>query len=348
MWVGSFIRGQLGPLRELAGRCIRDVEDSPDSPEAGTAHRMVGVTSWLEGDYVKASRHLEQAVALSTAEPNVELASRVAQDMGVTAMIYFAFVLWRLGETRRAGLLMEAAHTRALTTNHVPTIAFMHTHAASFSLQHGDAGAAIPGAEAGLKLSREHGLPHWFAVNTILLGSAISQTSDRHAGLAMLREGVALCREQGTLCSPFYEYLLATSEGLCGDIEGALARLENQFVENEQSGQHWLDAELHRLHSDLLLRRSGDHIDAAERGFLRALAIARDQKTRSFELRAAIGLARLYRSERKLETAWDLLAPVYAQWADNPEMPEVQEAEQILLSLRSPADARVLIGAARD
>src|SRR5215471_256117 len=45
MWVGTLIRGQLGPMRELAGRCIRDVEDSPDSPEAGTAHRMIGVTS---------------------------------------------------------------------------------------------------------------------------------------------------------------------------------------------------------------------------------------------------------------------------------------------------------------
>src|SRR5262249_49400926 len=164
MWIGSFIRGHLGPMRELAGRFIRDVGDSPDSPEAGTAHRMIGVTSWYEGDYAKASRHLEQAVALSTAEePNVELASRVAPDIGVTAMYYVALVLWPLGDTRRAGLLVEAASTRTLTTNHVPTIAFMHTHAASFSLQRGDARAAIPNAEAGLKLSREHGLPFWFA-----------------------------------------------------------------------------------------------------------------------------------------------------------------------------------------
>src|SRR5262249_37704566 len=80
MWVGSFIRGHLGPMRELAGRFIRDVGDSPDSPEAG-AHRMVGVTSWYEGDYAKASRHLEQAVALSTTEgPNVDPSSLVAHN----------------------------------------------------------------------------------------------------------------------------------------------------------------------------------------------------------------------------------------------------------------------------
>jgi predicted ATPase len=98
----------------------------------------------------------------------------------------------------------------------------------------------------------------------------------------------------------------------------------------EQSGQHWLDAELHRVQATLMLRRDPPDISRAEDSFNRALEIAKGQQTKTFELRAALGLARLYCTNGRAEAASEVLAPVLANFATGQDLPEITEAEALL------------------
>jgi len=134
---------------------------------------------------------------------------------------------------------------------------------------------------------------------------------------------------------PNYVFLLAEAEALSGEVEIAIARVVDQLAEISHSGQLWLEAELHRRHSELLLQRAPPDEPAAERAFTRALAAARGQQATIFELRAAVGLARLYQSQRRFGPARDSLGPVRATWGENLDIPEVQEGERVLRSLDS-------------
>src|SRR5215471_14689851 len=97
LWVGSFIRGELAPMRELAAAFLGDVEKRPGLPEAASAHRVVGLTRWFEGDYIAARAQLERAVAESDAERDRSLAFRFGQDPGIASILNLALAVGPLG-----------------------------------------------------------------------------------------------------------------------------------------------------------------------------------------------------------------------------------------------------------
>jgi predicted ATPase len=105
--------------------------------------------------------------------------------------------------------------------------------------------------------------------------------------------------------------------------------LRELSVWTEQSGQHWLDAELHRVRGELLLRCEPPNVSSSEDAFNRALEIARSQQTKTFELRSALGLARLYSTNGRAGVS-ELLAPVLLDFDTGQDLPEVQEAEKLL------------------
>jgi predicted ATPase len=334
LWVGSFVRGELTPMREIAEGFLRDAERQPGSPEAGIAHRAFGCTCWFQGDYVGAREHLEKALAAYEPVRDRGLAFRFGQGVGVSAMIFLDLVLWPLGEVDRARRLAEEALLQARETGHVPTIIYGLFFMSVFEALRRDAKGATPYAETVVSLSREHGLPLWLAAGTLVLGWARWHAGDREAGMAGMREGLALCHEKELrLTLPLLEAMLAEAGAEEGRVEAALTTLDDTLAEAERTGQRWLDAELHRLRGELLLRREPPDAAGAEAAFLRAIEVASGQKTRSFELRAGLSLARLYHATGRNEAARALLAPALVGFAEGPELPEVAEATRLLASL---------------
>ena len=102
LWVGSYVRGELPSMRAHAAAFLSDVEATPDSPEAGVAHRAAGLTCWFAGEYAQARDHLERALALFRPGRDDDLAFRFGMDPGVAAMVYLAAASWPLGEVDRA------------------------------------------------------------------------------------------------------------------------------------------------------------------------------------------------------------------------------------------------------
>ena len=132
---------------------------------------------------------------------------------------------------------------------------------------------------------------------------------------------------------PLATVLLAEIEGDMGEPNAAIAMLDDLLNEIERTGQRWFDAEVHRQRGELILRRDCNDVRGAEAAFERALAVARSQNARTFELRAATQLARLWRYQGKDTAARDILMPICSAFANGRTTPDLQEATTLLGTL---------------
>jgi len=330
MWLVSFVRADLAPMREVAVACLRDVQHSPGLPAAGRALHVFGVTSWFQGDYVGARTHLEQALAAYDHERDRHLTPRFVFDDRVVATGWLAVVLWPLGEVDQAARLLDSALSLARQSGHLPTIAWAHAYNCRFAGIRRKPGKAKPHAEELLGVAGEHGLPMRLADGSFYRGWAHWCAGDGD-GEAGMRQGLALWNEMDyRLFAPLTGTLLAEREAEAGRIEVALATLDAQLAAIEQTGQHWFDAEVHRVRGELLLKLRRPDVAAAESALMRAIEIARGQQTRTFELRAALSLAKLYKTTGRDQLAGELLAPALVGFNAGAEVPEVEEAHRLL------------------
>ena len=144
-------------------------------------------------------------------------------------------------------------------------------------------------------------------------------------------EGLALSNEMYfRLFAPLTGTLLAEREAEAGRVEIGLTTLDAQLAASEQTGQRWFDAEVYRVRAELLLKLQRPDLAAAESAFMRAIEIARGQRTRTFELRAALSLAKLYKTTGRDQVAREVLVPALAGFKAGPEVPEVEEAQRLL------------------
>jgi class 3 adenylate cyclase/predicted ATPase len=330
LWSGSFLRGDLTSMQEVAAAFLRDVESGPTSPEAAIAHRICGMTRWFEGNFVAARRHLEHVLASYDAVRDRELVFRFGQDVASPAMVYLAMALWSLGVLDCASSLNKQAVIHALETAHIPTISYAYAHAATFETIRRNRSAATPHVEALFVIAREHGILVWVAFGTFHEGWLLSAV-DCEAGIAKMHEGMALMRlQQQEIFMPLLMTLLAEAEAEAGRPEKGLAIVDEQFATIERTGQCWCLAELHRVRGEMLLRcRPRDRI-AAEFAFTRAIDIARGQSAKMFELKAAVSLVRLWREQGKRAEARDLLGPIYNWFTEGVDAPELNDAKALL------------------
>jgi predicted ATPase len=109
--------------------------------------------------------------------------------------------------------------------------------------------------------------------------------------------GLTAYTEQGNkLYVPFLQGLLSELEAENQNQAGALIQIEEALTIANRTGEHWADSFLYRIHGETLLKGEPANTAPAEEAFLAAIAIAKQQKAKSFELRAALSLAKLYQS----------------------------------------------------
>jgi predicted ATPase len=151
-----------------------------------------------------------------------------------------------------------------------------------------------------------------------------------------MRQGIALAREHGIgLAMPLYGLLLAEAEAEAGQIDTGLTRLDELLPEIERTGQRWIEAQLNRVRGELLIRHKPAETAAAEDAFMRSVAVARHQQTKTFELQAATSLARLWRGQGKRSEARDLLAPMHCWFTEGFDTLDLEEAKALLDELHS-------------
>ena len=180
-------------------------------------------------------------------------------------------------------------------------------------------------------LADEHGFPLWAALGRIAQGWVAAQNGDAAAGIACIRDAMAQAEATGSrILDPCHLGLLAEALALAGEVDEGLVVLDEAFARSAASGQRCTDAELHRLRGELM--RQSPRLDPAraEASFRTALAIAREQGTRGYELRAATSLARLWREQGRRGEARDLLAPVYGWFTEGFDTADLKNAKALL------------------
>ena len=331
LWAGNFVRGELSAMRAHAETFLGDVAARPDSPEAGVAHRAAGITHWFAGEYREAREHLEQALALFHPERD-DLAFRFGPDPGVLAMHYLALTLWPMGDIGRAVSLVGRAEARIADLTHVGTLAPGRMHAAMFDLMRGDRARVASNAFELTRLAREFDLNLFRAFGVFLEGWASAASGA--SGLEGMRRGVELLREQNVLWfDGLLKMALAEAESQGADPGRAVAILDETLATCDRTGYRAFEAELHRARGEMLLKRDPANPAPAGEAFLTAIAVSKRQATRSFELRAALSLAKLYQSTGRPVDAYAVLAPALEGFAPTPEMPEIAEAQALLSRL---------------
>ena len=167
----------------------------------------------------------------------------------------------------------------------------------------------------------------------MLSGWALAMQGQGKAGMTQMRQGLAVILATGkTLARPLCLVLLAEAAGHAGQVEEGLRLLAEALAAFEANGRGDMLAEAYRLQGKLLLRQATPDTAQAEACFQQALAIARHQQAKSWELRAATSLPAVAAQGKRAE-AHELLAPVYGWFTEGFDTADMQEAKALLAGL---------------
>src|SRR5208337_3646357 len=270
-----------------------------------------------------------------------DLAFRFGHDPRISASVQLGIVLWLLGEVVRAAQLFQDVGASIPDVSHLGTTAQGNLHAAVFEVMRRNHVRAVEFIRALASIAYEHDMALWKTLAYFLEGWSAWRSGDRNAGLVQMRAGVAqLAEREISLFSGLIRTELAQAEAESGEVDASLVTLENALVYCERIGQRWFDAEIHRVRGEILLKKHVDSPAPAEDALLTAVAITHRQKARSFELRAALSLAKLYQAAGRLAEAHAVLAPALEGFAPTPEMPEIAEAQALLAALAETEEVR--------
>jgi predicted ATPase len=187
-------------------------------------------------------------------------------------------------------------------------------------------------AAASIAIAQEHGLGMMIAVAGIMVAAAQAMQAPSTEAVAEIRRSIKAYRATGTrLQSTHHLTLLAQALAACGQYREGLAVLREAAALVEDTGERYVEAEIRRLEGNLLLIENGPA--QAEARYASALEVARSQEGRSFELRAAVSLARLWEEQGRQAEARDLLAPVYGWFAEGFDTADLKEAKVLLEEL---------------
>ena len=185
-------------------------------------------------------------------------------------------------------------------------------------------------------LSERLGFPLWLGLGRVLRGWARVESGEGEAGIAEMQQAMVELAGLGSgIAAPWLHLWLAEGLRKVGRHDEALGALGLGVAQAEQQGQHFYDAELHRLRAEILLDTDGNAGEEAEALFGRSLEIARRQEAKTFELRAATSLARLWQRQGKRAAARALLAPLYAWFTEGFDTGDLVAARKLLDELEA-------------
>jgi predicted ATPase len=325
-------RGEVQTARELGDQMLSLAQRVQNPADLAHAHIMLGNTLCFLRAWDAARTHLEQGVAFYHAQQPRSQGFLTETHEGVFGLIRLAQVLWELGYPDQAVQRSREALTMARELAHPGNVVTALFFAADIHRRRREGQSTYEQAEAALGLAREHGFAMRVAQATMLRGWALVEQGQGKAGIAQICQGQAAFRATGAVfATGAYLSLLAEAYGKMGQTEEGLQVIAEPLARSDNSGGG--EAELYRLKGELLLTRSSEHHVEAESNFRQALDVARCQRAKSLELRAAMSLARLWQQQGKDAEARALLAPIYSWFTEGFDTADLQEAKALLEAL---------------
>jgi class 3 adenylate cyclase/predicted ATPase len=366
LWLFHHVQADLLAARAAGEQLLTMAEGMQDSALLVEARRALGSTVLWQGDFPLARRHLEQAVTLYEQQPSGSVPLLFGgADPGVVCLCELARVLWLLGYPDQALRRSHTALLHARTRAEPFSLGFALIFAAGLSQLRREGARTQQHAEEGMTLAQQYGFAALLSAGTIRRGWALAEQGHEEEGLRDMRQGLAARQEAGAeLAHPYFLALQAEVYGKVGQGERARTLLAQALTTAPASKEHRLEAELYRLKGELTLQESAvslgqvattsqtgpkpvenkpeipdsrplnpDLQGEAETCFFTAIDIARAQHAKSLELRATMGLARLWRQHGKHAEARRMLAAIYDWFTEGFETKDLQEAKALLQEL---------------
>jgi DNA-binding winged helix-turn-helix (wHTH) protein/predicted ATPase len=333
----NLIRGALKTARDVARQLLTMAEAAHEPALLLWAHSASGVVAFYTGEFAAARDHFERGIELYDPQvhrPEPSRALLAWQDPGVSCTAHGALTLWMLGYPARASARMDEALTLARSLARPISVGYAWQYTAALHQCRRDHEAMQIAVDAALEQATQHGFKILVATGATQRGWLLAEQGHAAEGLAQMHHGIAVLREIGAdFLLPAYLASMAGVHEKIGQPADGVSRLNEALVMVEASGQHYWTAELHRLKG--VLTRGADE-KAAEASFHTAIAIAQAQEAKSFELRAATSLGRLWATQGKATEAHALLSNVYAWFTEGFETPDLREANALLEELGRP------------
>ena len=333
LWGVYFARGASHHAQQLAEQFLHMSQRGQDPALEIEAHYMLGGTLISPGEFKPALDQFKQSIALYDPQHHHDLASRYAMyDPGVICRADAAWMLWIMGYPAQARQYLADARQLAQDLGQRPSLAWVFIAAAMFAQHVADAKTTQGQAEEAMGLATEVGIPFWHGWARIYRGWALAQQGQSEEGCTELERGLEMYKARGGLFWSIFLVLWAETLQVSGDTEGALGGIAEGLAFVRDTEERYAEAELYRLKGKLTLQQSRD-VEEAETCFLQAIDIARSQQAKSWELRAATSLARLWQGQGKTEEARELLAPVYEWFTEGFDTADLKDAKALLAEL---------------
>jgi predicted ATPase len=334
LWEFYELQGALQTARELGEQLLTLAQRVREVDLLLVAHNVLGDTLIWLGEFADARAHLEQGLALYDPQQHRAHAFLYGYDSGVHSLAFGAWALWYLGYPDQALRRIHDALTLAQELAHPFSVAFALAFAAWLHQLRREAPATHERAAALLALATEQGFPFWDAWGTILQGWVLAAHGEGVEGIAQMHQGIAAWRATGAeLQRPYYLALLAEAYGHAGDTVAGLQVVAEALTAVNTTRERQHEAELYRLQGECLLTQDVPETQEAERCLRQAVAVARQQQAKAFELRAVMSLSRLWQQQGKRVEARELLAPIYGWFTEGFDTADLQEAKALLEAL---------------
>ena len=334
IWVGNFVAFNGDMMRELAAQFLTLAEKQGATAPRMVGHRLMG-TSFLEtGDIAQGRAHYDQALALYDPAEHRSLATRFGQDVRVAILSYRSRALWVLGYPEAALEDTEHALKDARAIGQAATLMFALSNTSRTLIHCGNYATANAQADELVELADEKGALFWKASAMTYRGCLLALTGEASNAIQMITAGITAMQSTGsTVWMPLFLLYLARAYVGLDQLDGSWRCIGEAMTKVEATKEKWCEAEIHRTAGEFALMSPEPDAAKAEAYFERALAVSRKQQAKSWELRAAMSLARLWRDQGKLREARELLAPVYGWFTEGFDTRDLKEAKALLEEL---------------
>jgi DNA-binding SARP family transcriptional activator/predicted ATPase len=335
LWGYYYIRGDLRTATDLAAQCLQIAQRSPESvPLAEMPPLAMGSTLLWRGAAPEAYKYIAQALEVYDPAKRQLSLRAFALDSYTVSLIYMAQLCWLLGHPEQARQRITAARDAGQQLEHPFSHCFALAYAAVIFFLLRDTEAAQEHAAATIALARERGFTQ-LEMRGLVIQGALQAEKQPAAGIAQIQQGIALAEEMGrTIAQPINLALLGAAYLQAGQHEQAHGALNKALAAVEETDERWYEAEIIRLRGELL-RASGAEAEA-ETSFEQAIAIAQQQHTRAWELRATVSLCRLLQQQGRPDPAHERLAAIIDWFREGQDTPDLREAHALLAARSVP------------
>lgn len=324
-------RGEYIAARECAENLLRLSEKQHDTSAMLLGHCAMGPPLYYLGEFVSSRHHQERVLAIYAPETHRHPPGATAVDVKVRALTFLAYNLSVLGHQDQALSRGEQAVLWGRTLRHSHSLLYALAHAASLLIATEKMQPAFDALGEAIAIATQQGFPFWLAYCTMLRGYVLVTRGEAAKGLALARKGHEDMKATGALSSEAFGLRLLAKCAEHAELpDEAFDLLTKALDIAERTNERFVEAELHRRKGEWLLAYRRSEAAEAECCFERALAVAQKQNARTFQLRAATSLARLWLAQGKRDEAHDLLAPVYNWFTEGLDTQVLREARTVL------------------